>query len=155
MSYHFSWMRFVFPLFAALLLTSCGPRTVNWDEYHTRSVRLPDGTEIQAEVMDSPSEMMRGMMFRDSIAPNRGMLFVHSQPGRYPYWMFQVRIPLDMIWIDANGRIVEILPDVPPCKGAREECPSYGGNVDAVYVLELGGGIAAKHGLKHGDVLRF
>jgi uncharacterized membrane protein (UPF0127 family) len=62
-------------------------------------------------------------------------------------------IPLDMIWIDENRRIAHITPDVPPCKA--DPCPSYPPNVQARYVLELAAGVAAKHGLKDGDALRF
>lgn len=99
--------------------------------------------------------MMRGMMFRDSIAPDRGMLFVHGSPGKYPYWMYQVRIPLDIIWMDLSHRIVEISADTPPCKTQAAACPHYGGNEEAVFVLELGGGMAARYGLRVGDNLAF
>jgi uncharacterized membrane protein (UPF0127 family) len=62
-------------------------------------------------------------------------------------------IPLDMIWIDAHRRIVHIAHDVPPCK--VDDCPSYPPHAVARYVLEVAGGVAAAHGLKDGDVLRF
>lgn len=155
MSYYFSFMRYVVLFLTAILLASCGQPTVSWEEFHTRTVRLPDGSKIRAEVVNTPAAMARGLMFREKLAPNHGMLFIHAQPGRYPYWMYHTLIPLDMIWMDQNRRIVEIAADVPPCKTEKEECPSYGGNENALYVLELGGGIAAKHGLKVGDTLRF
>jgi len=119
------------------------------------AVTLPNGREIRAEVLTRPEDMMRGMMFRDSLAPDRGMLFVHTTPGRYAYWMFQCLIPLDIIWLDADKRIVEISANTPPCKGEAKTCPSYGGNHDALYVLEIAGGMAQKYGLKTGDVIRF
>ncbi len=136
-------------------MTACGPKTVSWDEYHTRTVGLPDRKEIAAEVVSTPEAMARGMMFRDRLEENRGMLFIHSRPGAYGYWMYQVRIPLDIIWMDENGRIVEIEANLPGCAGPREACPTYGGKAESMYVLELAGGVAAKHNLKVGDTLRF
>jgi hypothetical protein len=99
--------------------------------------------------------MQRGMMFRDSLAPDRGMLFVHGTPGRYAYWMFQCLIPLDIIWMNADRKIVEISADTPPCHGEASTCPNYGGHQSSLYVLELGGGMARRYGLKLGDRIAF
>lgn len=119
------------------------------------TVTLPGGQKIRAEVMSRPEDMARGMMFREHLAPDRGMLFVHGTPGRYRYWMYQCLIPLDILWMDAERRIVEISENTPPCRGQSWECPSYGGNHDAQFVLELAGGVARKYGLKPGDRLSF
>ena len=71
--------------------------------------------------------------------------------------MYQVRIPLDIIWMDRYRAIVEIAANAPPCKTVASQCPHYGGNSErAQYVLELAGGMAAKYGLKrrrHAGVL--
>jgi hypothetical protein len=147
-------MRFVLLASLAFLLASCGSDTGVAD-LNTRDVGLPNGKQIHAEIMKTPDEMMRGMMFRDSLAPDRGMLFVHQQPGNYPYWMFQVRIPLDIIWLDRDHNIVEISADAPPCKTAASQCPNYGGHARAQFVVELAGGRAAANGLKLGDHLQF
>jgi hypothetical protein len=120
-----------------------------------QAIRLPGGKIVHAEVMTRAEDLMRGMMFRDSLAPDRGMLFVHTATGRYTYWMFQCLIPLDIVWLDAKRRIVEISPDTPPCKTEASACPHYGGNQDAMFVLELASGMAAKHGLKLGDAVSF
>ncbi|MEK7406420.1 MAG: DUF192 domain-containing protein [Acidobacteriota bacterium] len=138
---------------AALL--GCGSKPVTMEEFQTRLVTLPNGQKIRAEVMTHSTDMMRGMMFRDSLAPDRGMLFVHGSPGKYPYWMHQVKIPLDIIWLDANRRIVEISANTPPCLKKASECPNYGGNQKALFILELAGGLAAKYGLLPGDTLSF
>jgi uncharacterized protein len=141
---------------ATLALAGCGEKPVAPDEFNTRLVKLPSGRTIRAEIMVRPEDMMRGMMFRDSLEPDRGMLFIHRQPGINAYWMYQVRIPLDIIWMDRNRMIVEISPNTPPCssKSARE-CPSFGGHVSSQYVLELAGGMAAKYNLLVGEHLDF
>jgi hypothetical protein len=141
-------------LAAALWPQGCGtPKAVSL--LNLKEVRLPNGARIQCEVMIRPEDMARGMMYRDSLAPDRGMLFVHTQPGAYTYWMHNVRIPLDIIWMDAARRIVEMSPNTPPCQKAAAECPHYGGGVESSVVLELAGGSIARHGLKVGDRLEF
>jgi len=95
-------------------------------------------------------------MFRESLAPNRGMLFIHPSESTFHYWMYQTKIPLDMIWMDHGRRIVEMSLATPPCRSSSAaECPSYGGNFKSKYVLEVNAGIARKNGLKTGDSLDF
>lgn len=137
-----------------LLLTSCSSSpAVGTNE---KVVTLPHGRKIVTEVMIRSEDMARGMMFRDSLAPDRGMLFIHQQAGRYPYWMHNVRIPLDIIWMDSSRRVVEVSTNTPPCDGKpASECPSYGGTQPAIFILELAGGLAEKYGVVEGVVLDF
>ena len=84
------------------------------------------------------------------------MLFVHTADENHPYWMYKVRIPLDIIWMDHSRRIVEIVANAPPCPSApAHDCPSFGGHEKSRYVLELAGGGAAQYGVKIGDQLNF
>jgi len=146
-----AWLTFAVGLLVALVACS-GEEPLAAGE---RWVAFPGGRKIRAEVLTRPEDMQRGMMFRNSLAPDRGMLFVHDAPGRYAYWMFQCLIPLDIIWMDANRRIVEISPDTPPCRTEAGSCPNYGGHRDSLYVLELGGGMARRYGLKLGHTIAF
>ena len=131
------------------------PKTATMEDFNIRDVTLPGGQVIHAESMFDATDMMRGMMFRTSVAPDHGMLFLHRGPGKYPYWMYQTLIPLDMIWMDSSKRIVEIVANAPPCKTGAYQCPHYGGNETAQYVLELGGGMAKKYNLRVGDSISF
>ena len=141
---------------AVLVWSGCGEKTAsNLDALRLRAITLPGGQEILAEVMLHPMDQARGMMFRDSLEPRRGMLFIHDRPGHYTYWMYQVRIPLDILWLDSSKRIVEISANTPPCRTQASECPHYGGRERAQYVLELAGGMAEKYGLKTGQTLVF
>jgi hypothetical protein len=148
-------MRSALLLPLALALAGCGPKTDALEDYGTRLVTLPAGEQVRVEVMTDPRDMARGMMFRDSLAPNRGMLFLHQKAGLYPYWMHQVRIPLDMIWMDPDRRVVEIVANAQPCRTEPGQCPTYGGHFRAQSVLELAGGMAAKYGIRTGDRLEF
>jgi uncharacterized protein len=125
------------------------------DEAMARTLTLPGGQEIKVEVMMRPDDMMKGMMFRDALPPGRGMLFIHARPGRYTYWMSNVKVPLDIIWLDKTKRIVEISADTPPCRTEPVRCPQYGGHFEARYVLELNVGMAARYSLKLGQTLSF
>ena len=142
-------------LLLALAGAGCGPETAGPEVLGLRAVKLPNGQQIRAEVEMDAVDMQKGMMFRDSLARGCGMLFIHQTPGLYPYWMYQVRIPLDMIWMDASHRIVEISPDTPPCKTKASLCANYGGHQTAQFVLELGGGEARRLGLTLGQTLEF
>ncbi|MGH9673729.1 MAG: DUF192 domain-containing protein [Bryobacteraceae bacterium] len=139
---------------ALLVLASCRPATT-LDEFLTREITLPDGFKIRAEVMTRPEDMMRGMMFRNELPEGRGMLFVHGEPGNYAYWMYQVRIPLDIVWLDSTRRIVEVSQNTPPCKTVASQCPQYGGKEKALMILELPAGSVARHNLRVGNALDF
>lgn len=148
----------LFVVSLCLCLVSCGGSgsgdAASVEDFRTREVRLPDGTAVRAEVMTKPQDMARGMMFREALPEGRGMLFIHEAPNKYPYWMYSVKVPLDIIWMDRSGRIVEISENTPPCTGAASTCPNYGGTVAASIVLELPGGYGRKHGVRVGDMIR-
>ena len=140
-------------------LTGCyqSPRkTVTTEDSHLHDVKLPNGKIIRVETMAKMADVMRGMMYRDSLAPDRGMLFYHGAPGEYPYWMYQVKIPLDIIWLDRNKLISEISPRTPPCPNDKSsECPKFGGSKQSLYVLELAAGEAQNNKLQLGDKIEF
>jgi uncharacterized membrane protein (UPF0127 family) len=122
----------------------------------TMQVTYPDGTTIRAEVALNIIDQARGLMFREELPPNAGMLFVFMEEAERSFWMYHTKIPLDILWMNANLEIVEISADTPPCTGERrDDCPSYGGNASAQFVLEIAAGQVAAHGLKIGDRLRF
>jgi len=122
----------------------------------TTQVTLPDGALVEAELAISSAEQARGLMFRAELPPGRGMLFVGSRSAQRSFWMYQCLISLDIIWMDGAHRIVEIVRSAPPCGSTDPgNCPSYGGNANSVYVLELAAGQADAHGLSLGDRLDF
>lgn len=119
-------------------------------------VTYPDGTTIRAEVALNIMDQARGLMFRDELSPDAGMLFVFMDEAERSFWMYRTKIPLDILWMNASHAIVEISANTPPCpEESRDACPSYGGNAPAQFVLEIAAGQAAAHGLKVGDRLRF
>ena len=108
---------------------------------------------IQAEVAENDADRQRGLMFRDSLAENQGMLFVFEKEDRYGFWMKNMRFPLDIIWIDAEKRIVDIKKDVPAC--GEEGCETLTPAAEAKYVLEVQSGFTDRRGIKIGDRIDF
>ena len=116
-------------------------------------ITFPDGFTVVVEIAADDDTRQQGLMFRDRLAEDRGMIFFFTATGEYAFWMKNTLIPLDMIWIDESHHIAHVAHNVPPCKA--DPCPSYPPNAPAKYVLELAAGVAAKHHLKDGDALRF
>lgn len=141
--------------FAALSGCSSGPRASTVDDYRTRTVTFPNGTRIRAELATHPKDVVRGMKFRPSLAPDAGMLFIHGKEGSYRYWMYEVQIPLDLVWLNSQKQIVQIVHNAPPCPGPADKCPNYGGAFPSSYVLEVAAGTVAKNNLKPGMTLDF
>jgi uncharacterized membrane protein (UPF0127 family) len=147
-------MRFL--LFAALLpLACCGPKPTTLEDFPTRPLTLPKGQVLRVETMISSFELLRGMMFRTSLAPDRGMLFVYPKPGQHQSWMYQTPIPLDIVWLDSNRDIVEIVENAQPCKTQASKCQQYGGKQISSYVIEIPGGMARNFGLQLGQRIQW
>jgi uncharacterized protein len=144
---------------AVLILAGCGGSPVAQSGTGTAPgaghagprVVLPNGSSIMVEVVADPESRARGLMYRPSLAEDRGMLFLFPEPDVHSFWMKDTLIPLDMIWLDSERRVIAIERDVPPCEA--DPCPSYGPSAAALYVLELAAGGAAAHGIEPGDVL--
>lgn len=98
------------------------------------------------EVARSVEQQQTGMMNRNSLAPDRGMLFPYASPQTVAYWMKNVLIPLDLIFIAPGGKILRIEENAVPY--SLDQIPS-GGPIEAV--LELAGGRSAELGIKAGD----
>ena len=118
-------------------------------------VMLPDGSTVHVELATTEAQRNYGLMGRTKLPEGRGMLFVHQQEKPHAYWMYHCKIGLDIVWMDARHRIVEMSPNTPPCRGRSNTCPSYGGQEASMYVLELPVGDIARHHLKVGETVDF
>ncbi len=111
----------------------------------------PENSEpikIRAEIADSPEEITTGLMFRQSLGKNEGMLFVFPGSAVRNFWMKNTIIPLDMIFIAENGTITKIQYAV-PC--SSDPCPLYSSEKPAKYVLEVNGNFTAENGIEEGN----
>lgn len=105
------------------------------------------------EVADSEEARIRGLMFRESIPDNYGMLFVFDEENIRSFWMKNTLIYLDIIYLNKNKRIVDMYINVPPCK--NDPCKNYISAEPAKYVLELKGNRVKDLNLKKGDFIFF
>jgi uncharacterized membrane protein (UPF0127 family) len=105
---------------------------------------------IDLEVAKTPEQQSMGLMYRDSLPKNRGMIFLFDQSRFLKFWMKNTIIPLDMVFL-RDGKVKAILANVPPC--INDPCPSYGPESSTNQVIELAAGRAAEIGLKEGEIL--
>jgi uncharacterized membrane protein (UPF0127 family) len=105
---------------------------------------------FQVELATTEAERERGLMFRKSMAPNAGMLFVYSSEQPVAFWMKNTLIPLDMLFIKANGSIAHIAANAVP----EDETP-IPSTAPVLAVLEINGGTAAALGIKEGDRVQY
>jgi uncharacterized membrane protein (UPF0127 family) len=104
---------------------------------------------FSVEVVRKEKERNRGLMFRHSMAPDHGMLFDYDPPQKIAFWMKNTYIPLDIIFVDAAGRIINIAQNTTPFSLERLQSAA-----EARGVLEINGGLSAKLGIKAGDKVR-
>lgn len=108
--------------------------------------------QVRIEIADTDEKRSRGLGFRQSLATDSGMLFIHEPPKKYTYWMKGMEIPLDIIWI-FNDEIKDIIPNIPPpINGQTEQTlERYSSTVDVNRVLETNAGFAEKNNIEVGD----
>ena len=111
------------------------------------------GKRFAVEIADDEAERERGLMFRDEMAADHGMIFIHDYEEPQAYWMKNTHIPLDILYFDNARRLVSQQRDVPPCS-LGDACPPYPSVAPARYVLELNAGQAAGMNLQDGAELR-
>jgi uncharacterized membrane protein (UPF0127 family) len=101
---------------------------------------------FDVELAHTPAQQAQGLMFRETMKPDAGMLFVYDRPQPATFWMKNTLIPLDMIFIGADGRIVNIHERAVPhsLDGIRSAGPVKG-------ILEINGGMSARLGIRPGD----
>lgn len=137
-------------LMAAFVLGACSPEPSFGKgsliiQTESRSVR------IRVEVADSSEERARGLMFRDELPPDAGMVFLVEDATSGGFWMKNTRIPLSIAFWDRKQRILSIL-DMEPCQ--EDSCPVYYPGVTWTGAVEVNQGFFDLHGVQVGDLVR-
>jgi len=114
------------------------------------SVKLR-GERFAVEVADTPAKQRVGLMFRESMPADSGMLFVFPNAAPRGFWMRNCLIPLDILYFDAERRLLRAYHSLPPCEALP--CETYPSGGRAQYVLELNAGVAKRLGVEPGDEL--
>lgn len=116
------------------------------------------GKKINAEIANTNAKRAKGLMFREFLGEDEGMLFIFPTESMQVFWMANTKIPLDIIWINKNNKIVHLSKNTPPCTQTgtiKSLCSTYKPNEKAKYVLEVLGGFSDKYGLAVGDEVSF
>ena len=114
---------------------------------------LPSGKVLQVEVMVKDEDRAMGLMFRPSLAADRGMLFIFDRLDFHAIWMKNCKFPIDIVWLDEGKRVVHLAEAVPPCKA--DPCPVYEPQQRAAYVVEMNAGQARREKAVIGASLSF
>ncbi len=105
------------------------------------------GQDIRVELAVTQAEQEQGLSGRQNLNENEGMLFVFNPPAKYSFWMKDMNFPIDMIWINADMKVIYIQKNASP-----ESYPTaYGPDAHAKYVLEVVSGFSDKNNLQIGD----
>lgn len=129
------------------------PAMVGEGDSSTADVKVRDGAEetvarFDVELADTRVQRHRGLMYRPDLAEGWGMLFVYDGEAPRTFWMKNTEIPLDMIFADATGEVVEIVHSAEPETTRPRRCEA-----PARFVLEVRGGVAKRHGISEGHHL--
>jgi hypothetical protein len=114
---------------------------------------LPDGATVDLELATTPEETTTGLMFRPSLPADRGMLLLWSEERYATIWMMNVLVPLDIVFLDDAGKVIEVVAHARPCPA--EPCPRFTPDEPSRAVLEMAAGNAAAHGITVGANIKF
>lgn len=128
-------------LFLSLAFASTGTKTL-----------CIKNTCIQTEVADDDIARQKGLMFRDKLSDNQGMLFIFEEQGLHNFWMKNMKFSLDIIWINKDKKIVEIQKNASPYS---KSCPDLVPSKESLYVLEVNAGFVEKNKIGLGDGVSF
>ena len=121
------------------------------DQSGESDIEIDLGVEIfDLEIAKTPEEISEGLMYRRKLSENKGMIFIFEDEKKRSFWMKNTFIPLDMIFMDSTGKIVEIKENILPCE--TQICKSYI-SLPAKYVIEINSGRSYDLGLEVENVI--
>ncbi len=136
-----------------LLTTSqCGVAFASaFDDFTQPITFVNQQRTIYVAVAANEPERERGLMFRQELAENQGMLFINPDIARRGIWMKNTLLALDVLFLSGDGNIVSMLKDLPPCR--KDPCRIYDSKLPARYMLELPAGSIAKYLINVGQTV--
>ncbi len=127
------FLKFVF-LVSTLFLASCQSSSADKSLYYNITI---GGQTFETELADTPEKRIQGLMSRSSLDKNKGMLFSFEKEGFHAIWMKNTLLPLDIIWISKDQRVVDV-QSLSPC--TEDPCPSFRPRSPAKFILEVNKG---------------
>ena len=147
------WPEAQIPLLALcwmLGLTGCQPKNSDSSPFRLTVVQLKmANSSLFAEVADTPETSANGLMFRDFLPDDRGMLFIFEKPETASFWMRNTKIPLSVAYIDSTGKILEIKSLKP-----LDETPVASASGEVAFALEVNEGWFMRNRVATGTIIR-
>jgi uncharacterized membrane protein (UPF0127 family) len=112
------------------------------------------GVNLITDIADTQDKKTKGLDVRDNMAEGQAMLFPFDIDYPHPFWMYGMKFPLDIIWLDNQKIVVHIEHSLQPCPN-QFDCPTYKPGQNARYVLETVAGFSDRHGIKEGTQAQF
>jgi uncharacterized membrane protein (UPF0127 family) len=129
-----------------LVLTGCQPNNSDSTPFGLKVVQLKiANSSLFAEVADTPQTSANGLMFRDSLPDDHGMLFILEKPETASFWMRNTKIPLSIAYVDSAGKILEIRSLKP-----LDETPVPSASSEVAFALEVNDGWFTRNGISTG-----
>ena len=149
------WFSFLF-LFL-MLLSSVAYKEIEYvlaqeQKQNQTALVTVGGVNLITSLSMTADAQSKGLAIRDSLNENEGMLFIFETPQKYSFWMKDMKFPIDVIWINQDGKIVHIEKNLPPCVFLLP-CPSYTPKDDSLYVLEVVSNFTNKFNINVGDAV--
>lgn len=148
--------KFIAP--AILILTILGAITLQTGFFQTKEAIFFEGNQkiadVSVEIADNETERSKGLMFRESLCSDCGMLFVYDEAAPRAFWMKNTLIPLDMIFISEDMRVLNVETAYPEPNKTDSELTRHRSEGSAEYVLEVNAGFAEEKGIEEGTRVR-
>jgi uncharacterized membrane protein (UPF0127 family) len=109
-----------------------------------------EAVRVRIEVAQSPAERQRGLMYRKQLDPDAGMLFVFDRPQHIVFWMHNTLLPLDMLFITRDWKVLGVVENATPQTDSPREVPG-----ESLYVLEVNAGFSRQHGITQGTKVQW
>ena len=124
------------------------------DSKYLKAKVIVKGFELNAEVPITSELMSKGLAVKNQLRENEAMLFVSEESAKHSFWMKDMKFPIDIIWLDSDGKVVHIEQNLQPCVSVLI-CTSYSPNTDSQYVLETIAGFTQRHNVSVGTHIDF
>jgi uncharacterized membrane protein (UPF0127 family) len=113
-----------------------------------------NGFELTANLALTNEQKEKGLSVKDELRENEAMLFIFEESAKHSFWMKDMKFPIDIMWLDSDGKVVHIEQNLQPCIPVLI-CPSYSPDIDSQYVLETVAGFTQRHNVNVGTDIDF
>jgi uncharacterized protein len=127
---------------------------VNFFPSYEKATISINGFNVTTAIAFTDEQRIRGLSGIEKLNENQGMLFLFDEPSKQGFWMNKMYIPIDIIWLDSNNKVVHIEKQLEPCE-LFLPCEVYSPQANSLYVLELRSGFVDDHSIKNGMTIDF